>query len=74
MRGPGDLDGTQQSGLPISLGLASLAKDGALLAEARSYAEKVLERDPLLERPENAPLLRELRKNKYKIQDYSKIS
>lgn len=74
MRGPGDLEGTQQSGLPISLGLASLAKDGALLAEARAYAETVLQRDPTLERPENAPLLRELRKNKYKIQDYSKIS
>lgn len=74
MRGPGDLEGTQQSGLPISLGLASLAKDGALLADARAYAETVLQRDPALERPENAPLLRELRKNKYKIQDYSKIS
>ena len=74
MRGPGDLEGTQQSGLPISLGLASLAKDGALLAEARAYAETVLQRDPGLDLPENAPLLRELRKNKYKIQDYSKIS
>ena len=74
MRGPGDLEGTQQSGLPISLGLASLAKDRALLSEARAYAEKVLERDPMLEAPQNAPLLRELRKNKYKIQDYSKIS
>ena len=74
MRGPGDLEGTQQSGLPISLGLASLAKDGLLLAEARAYAEVVLERDPLLEAPENAPLVRELRKNRYKINDYSKIS
>ena len=74
MRGPGDLEGTQQSGLPISLGLASLAKDGLLLAEARAYAEAVLERDPLLEAPENAPLVRELRKNRYKINDYSKIS
>jgi len=74
MRGPGDLEGTQQSGLPISLSIASLAKDGALLAEARQYAEQVLERDPLLEKPENAALLRELRREKYKVHDYSKIS
>ena len=74
MRGPGDLEGTQQSGLPISLSIASLAKDGALLAEARQYAEQVLERDPLLEKPENPALLRELRREKYKVHDYSKIS
>ncbi|MBQ8022617.1 MAG: ATP-dependent DNA helicase RecG [Bacteroidales bacterium] len=74
MRGPGDLEGTQQSGLPISLSIASLAKDGALLAEARQYAEQVLERDPLLEKAENAALLRELRREKYKVHDYSKIS
>ena len=74
MRGPGDLEGTQQSGLPISLSIASLAKDGALLAEARQYAEQVLEREPLLEKPENAALLRELRREKYKVHDYSKIS
>ena len=35
MRGPGDLEGTQQSGLPIALNIASLAKDGRILAEAR---------------------------------------
>ena len=74
MRGPGDLEGTQQSGLPINLAIASLARDGALLAEARTYAEQVLERDPLLERPENGRLLYELRKDKYKVHDYSRIS
>ena len=74
MRGPGDLEGTQQSGLPINLGLASLAKDGRLLEEARRYATKILDADPALEAPQNAPLLRELRKNKYEIKDYSKIS
>jgi ATP-dependent DNA helicase RecG len=74
MRGPGDLEGTQQSGLPINLGIASLAKDGRLLEEARRYATKILDADPALEAPQNAPLLRELRKNKYEIKDYSKIS
>ena len=74
MRGPGDLEGTQQSGLPISLNIASLAKDGQLLTEARRYAEQILEADPRLESPQNEPLLRELRKDKYEIKDYSKIS
>ena len=74
MRGPGDLEGTQQSGLPISLNIASLAKDGVLLGEARRYAESVLEADPFLEAPHNQQLLKELRKDKYTIKDYSKIS
>ena len=74
MRGPGDLEGTQQSGLPISLNIASLAKDGILLSEARAYAEKVLEKDPTLTQPANSRLERELRKNKYQVRDYSKIS
>ena len=74
MRGPGDLEGTQQSGLPINLSIASLAKDGSLLSEARADAERVLEADPTLARAENARLLRELRKDKYDIRDYSRIS
>lgn len=74
MRGPGDLEGTQQSGLPVNLNIASLAKDGMLLAEARAYAMQVLEDDPLLEKPENEPLVKEMRKAKYNIKDYSKIS
>jgi ATP-dependent DNA helicase RecG len=74
MRGPGDLEGTQQSGLPVALNIASLAKDGILLGEARRYAEKVLSADPVLEQPVNAPLREELRKDKYEIKDFSKIS
>ena len=74
MRGPGDLEGTQQSGLPINLKIASLAKDGNLLSDARNYAMQVLERDPSLESVANIALVRELRKGKYNINDYSKIS
>ena len=74
MRGPGDLEGTQQSGLPISLNIASLAKDGLILNAARGAAEAVLEADPILCENRNALMVKELRKEKYQIKDYSKIS
>ncbi|MBQ9184424.1 MAG: ATP-dependent DNA helicase RecG [Bacteroidales bacterium] len=74
MRGPGDLEGTQQSGLPITLNIASLAKDGLILQAARGYAERVLAEDPVLELPKNFLLRKELEKGKYEIKDYSKIS
>ena len=74
MRGPGDLEGTQQSGLPISLNIASLAKDGMILNAARNCADAVLRDDPTLTSDKNQMLRRELRKEKYQIKDYSKIS
>ena len=74
MRGPGDLEGTQQSGLPISLNIASLAKDGLILNAARAAAEAVLSEDPTLTSDRNQMLRQELRKEKYQIKDYSKIS
>ena len=74
MRGPGDLEGTQQSGLPISLNIASLAKDGLILNTARACADAVLREDPTLTSDRNQLLRKELRKEKYQIKDYSKIS
>ena len=74
MRGPGDLEGTQQSGLPISLNIASLAKDGIILNAARDCAEAVLNADPTLTSDRNQMLRKELRKDKYQIKDFSKIS
>ena len=74
MRGPGDLEGTQQSGLPIALNIASLARDGILLSDARAYAEHILDKDPALSARENALLAAELRKDKYLRRDYSQIS
>ena len=74
MRGPGDLEGTQQSGLPITLNIASLAKDGLILNAARSMAESVLDADPTLNGDRNQLLRKELKKDKYIIKDYSKIS
>ena len=74
LRGPGDLEGTQQSGLPISLNIASLAKDGLILNDARSYAQLILDKDPGLTSPANALLATELRRDKYLVKDYSQIS
>ena len=74
LRGPGDLEGTQQSGLPISLNIASLAKDGLILSDARNYAEHLLDSDPTLTKPGHEILAAELRKDKYSSKDYSRIS
>ncbi len=74
MRGPGDPEGTAQSGLPINLNIASLARDGLILNEARNYALHVLEQDPDLSSPANVRLRDELRKGKYTRKDFSKIS
>jgi len=74
LRGPGDLEGTQQSGLAFDLKIANLAKDGQLLELARNEAQKILEQDPRLEQPQNAMLhigLQRLRKENI---DYSRIS
>ena len=69
-----NIEGTQQSGLPISLNIASLAKDGLILNAARAAADSVLQEDPTLTADRNQMLRRELRKEKYQIRDYSKIS
>ena len=59
LRGPGDLSGTLQSGLAFDLKIADLGKDGQVLTLARNEAERVLQGDPILEKPENR-MLREL--------------
>lgn len=48
LRGPGDIEGTMQSGMAFDLKIASLASDGQLLSLARREAEAILDRDPLL--------------------------
>ncbi|MBQ5925411.1 MAG: ATP-dependent DNA helicase RecG, partial [Paludibacteraceae bacterium] len=60
LRGPGDIDGLQQSGLPFDLKIANLATDGRLLQTARAVAKELLERDPELSAPNHAILLRQL--------------
>ena len=59
LRGPGDLSGTLQSGLAFDLKIADLGKDGQVLTLARNEAERVLQGDPMLAKPENR-MLREL--------------
>ena len=53
LRGPGDLEGTQQSGLPFELHIASLTQDGQLLDIARQAAMYILDADPLLNEMHN---------------------
>jgi ATP-dependent DNA helicase RecG len=62
LRGAGDLEGTQQSGDGLSLKIANIATDGAILQQARIIAETVLANDPSLELPENSVLRRQLTK------------
>lgn len=54
LRGPGDIEGTQQSGLSCNLRIANLGKDGRLLNEAMKVANQILEDDPDLQKEENS--------------------
>ena len=60
LRGPGDLEGTQQSGLAFDLKISSLAKDGQILELARNWAKRVIEADPMLESPMNGVIRRRM--------------
>ena len=60
LRGPGDLEGTQQSGLAFDLKIASLAKDGMILETARNWAKQIVEADPMLESQPNGILRRRM--------------
>ncbi len=64
LRGPGDIEGTQQSGIPFNLRVANLSKDGEILHIARITAEKIVEKDPLLEHPENEIIKTTFTKNR----------
>lgn len=74
MRGPGDLEGTQQSGLAFDLRIASLVKDGVILQQARQLAMEIVERDPMLEASQNNILRNRLGKLFSKKVDWSRIS
>ncbi|MFA7066153.1 MAG: ATP-dependent DNA helicase RecG [Dysgonamonadaceae bacterium] len=74
LRGPGDLEGTQQSGIPFNLRIADLVRDSKILYHAREVAEQIIEKDPELKLPEHAVLKRQLNRlmgNKY---DWGRIS
>jgi ATP-dependent DNA helicase RecG len=74
LRGPGDIEGTQQSGIPFDFKIANLSKDGEILKYARSLALKILEDDPGLENKKNLIMKRKLDKIKQKQKNYSVIS
>ncbi|MBQ1650962.1 MAG: ATP-dependent DNA helicase RecG, partial [Paludibacteraceae bacterium] len=74
LRGPGDLEGTLQSGLPFNLRVADLSRDGALLTMARDEAEQLLTSDPMLSHPENALLLNQLHSKTRNVVNWSFIS
>ena len=74
MRGPGDMEGTMQSGMPIDLKIASLAKDGDLLQAARAEAERLLDADPTLSNPANHGIKQEMDSLFSKAIDWSMIS
>ena len=74
LRGPGDLEGTQQSGIPIDLKIASLTRDGEILKHARDVAEQILDEDPTLTLDKNAVLSETLRRQKATQINWSAIS
>lgn len=74
MRGPGNMEGTQQSGLPVDLKISNLAKDFQILEESRRYAQAILEQDPLITDKKNRVLKISLSLLKREQKDYSQIS
>ena len=73
LRGPGDLEGTQQSGVAFSLRIADLVRDNAILFRAREIAEEVIERDPKLEQPEHKVLKQQLSRLSGNRYDWGRI-
>ena len=74
LRGPGDLEGTQQSGVAFDLKIADIARDGQLLQYVRGIAETLLDADPNGENPENAIVWKQLRELRKKDVNWSVIS
>ncbi len=74
LRGPGDIEGTQQSGLAFDLKIANLGQDGQLIQYVRDIAENILDDDPQLGKNENIILAKQLMKISNKKVDFSIIS
>jgi ATP-dependent DNA helicase RecG len=74
LRGPGDIEGTMQSGIPFDLKISNLSKDGQLIEYVRNIAEDILTKDPLLVLDQNNILLIELKRIFSRRQSWSNIS
>jgi ATP-dependent DNA helicase RecG len=72
LRGPGNIEGTQQSGV-LNFKLADIIQDTDILQEARNIAMHILEADPLLQLPKNQVLLRQINQTK-KTHGFGRIS
>lgn len=73
-RGPGDLEGTMQSGMPMELHVANLATDGQIVQLARDCVDSLLAADPTLTQPGHEMLLPELSRLFARTTDMSRIS
>jgi ATP-dependent DNA helicase RecG len=74
LRGPGDIEGTLQSGIPFDLKIADLGKDGQLIEYVRHIAEEIINLDPLLENNQNLIFRSELKRLFSQRQSWSNIS
>ena len=74
LRGPGDIEGTQQSGVPFNLHIANLGQDGQILQMARDTAAAILEKDPDLRTPQYSILKKNIRLFSKDDKDWSRIS
>ena len=74
LRGPGDLEGTQQSGIPFELRLSNLARDGQVVQLARDVAKRVLDSDPTYDREEHNRMWQALADMRRSTGDWSAIS
>lgn len=74
MRGPGDIEGTQQSGIAFNLKIANLASDGLLISVTREAAKEVIDDDPNFTKPENKIVELQLQERFSKSIDWSRIS
>ena len=74
MRGPGDIEGTMQSGMPIDLHVANLATDGQIVQLARDTACEILAADPELQSAANGLLRTQLSLLTTRVHDWSRIS
>lgn len=74
LRGPGDLEGTQQSGVAFDLKIADIARDGQLLQYVRNIAERLLDEDPQCENPKNQVVWQQLKELRKKNVNWAVIS
>jgi ATP-dependent DNA helicase RecG len=74
LRGPGDIEGTQQSGIPFNLKIADIVRDNEILYFAREVAEQLIESDPKLDKAEHAVLKQQLNRLSGNRYDWSRIS